>query len=140
MFLGGVGEIGKNMMVVEYDNDIIVIDVGSTFPSVDGMPGIDLVVPDITYLLQNKDRIRGIVITHAHEDHIGAIPYVLDQINATVYGSKLTMALIENKLQEFPKIKAKLQVVNAREEIHLGCFTIEFIPVTIVLQVLWHLQ
>lgn len=130
MFLGGVGEIGKNMMVVEYDNDIIVIDVGSTFPSVDGMPGIDLVVPDITYLLQNKDRIRGIVITHAHEDHIGAIPYVLDQINATVYGSKLTMALIENKLQEFPKIKAKLQVVNAREEIHLGCFTIEFIPVT----------
>ena len=128
MFLGGVGEIGKNMMVLEYGNDIIVIDCGATFPS-DDMPGIDLVVPDITYLKANKDKIKGIVITHGHEDHIGAIPYVLNEISAPIYGSRLALGLVENKLKEYPKIKAKFVSVKERQSINLGCFTIEFIHV-----------
>ena len=81
MFLGGVGEIGKNMMALEYGNDIIIVDCGATFPYAEDMPGIDLVVPDITYLIQNKNKIKGMVITHGHEDHIGAIPYVVGDIN-----------------------------------------------------------
>lgn len=130
MFLGGVGEIGKNMMAIEYNNDIIVIDAGSTFPFVDEMPGIDLVVPDITYLINNKDRVRGIVLTHGHEDHIGALPYILNDLQVPVYGSKLTVALVENKLREYPKIKAKLITITAKSVIHLGEFKIEFIKVS----------
>ncbi|MBQ0017071.1 MAG: ribonuclease J [Clostridiales bacterium] len=129
MFLGGVGEIGKNMMALEYGRDIIIIDCGSTFPYGELMPGIDLVVPEISYLTQNKERIRGILVTHGHEDHIGAMPYVLDEIQVPVYGSKLTMALIENKLREFPKIKAKLNSVKPRDIVKLGCFSVEFITV-----------
>ena len=129
MFLGGVGEIGKNMMALEYGNDIIIVDCGATFPYAEDMPGIDLVVPDITYLMQNKNRIRGMVITHGHEDHIGAIPYVIGDINVPVYGSKLAIALIENKLREFPKIKAKLNTVKPRDVVKLGVFSIEFINV-----------
>ena len=128
MFLGGVGEIGKNMMVLEYANDIIVLDCGATFPS-DDMPGIDLVIPDITYLKANRDKIRGIVLTHGHEDHIGAIPYVLSEINVPIYGSRLALGLVENKLREYPKIKAKMISVKARQVIKLGCFSIEFIHV-----------
>ncbi|MGN1208221.1 MAG: ribonuclease J [Christensenellales bacterium] len=128
MFLGGVGEIGKNMMVLEYGNDIVVVDCGATFPS-DDMPGIDLVVPDITYLKANRDKIRGIVLTHGHEDHIGAIPYVLSEINAPIYGSRLALGLVENKLKEFPKIKAKMISVKPKQVIKLGCFSIEFIHV-----------
>ncbi len=128
MFLGGVGEIGKNMMALEYGDNIIIIDCGATFPS-DDMPGIDLVVPDITYLKANKDKIKGIVITHGHEDHIGAIPYVLNEINTTVYGSRLSLGLVENKLKEYPKIKAKMVSVKERQIINLGCFQIEFIHV-----------
>ena len=128
MFLGGVGEIGKNMMVLEYGNDIIVLDCGATFPS-DDMPGIDLVVPDITYLKANRDKIRGIVLTHGHEDHIGAIPYVMGEINAPIYGSRLALGLVENKLREFPKIKAKMISVKPKQVIKLGCFSIEFIHV-----------
>lgn len=128
MFLGGVGEIGKNMMVLEYANDIIVIDCGATFPS-DDMPGIDLVIPDITYLKANRDKIRGIVLTHGHEDHIGAIPYVLGEINAPIYGSRLALGLVENKLKEYPKIKAKMISVKPKQVIKLGCFSIEFIHV-----------
>lgn len=128
MFLGGVGEIGKNMMALEYGNDIIVIDCGATFPS-DEMPGIDLVVPDVTYLKENKDKIKGILITHGHEDHIGAIPYVLDEISAPVYGSRLALGLIENKLKEYPKIKAKFVSVKPKQVVKLGCFSVEFIHV-----------
>ncbi|MBO7508274.1 MAG: ribonuclease J, partial [Clostridia bacterium] len=129
MFLGGVGEIGKNMMALEYGNDIIIVDCGASFPSSEDMPGIDLVVPDITYLIQNKNKIRGMVITHGHEDHIGAIPYVIGDINVPIYGSKLAIALIQNKLKEFPKIKAKFNTVKPREVIKLGAFSIEFINV-----------
>ena len=129
MFLGGVGEIGKNMMALEYGNDIVIIDCGATFPYVEDMPGIDLVVPDITYLIQNKNKIRGMVITHGHEDHIGAIPYVVGDINVPIYGSKLAVALMQNKLKEFPKIKAKLVSVKPRDIVKLGVFSVEFINV-----------
>ena len=128
-FLGGVGEIGKNMMAIEYGNDMIVIDAGLTFPS-DDMPGIDLIIPDPNYLLQNKDKIRGIIITHGHEDHIGAVPYVLQNINVPIYGTRLTCALIENKLKEHKKIKAKLISVKPKTVINLGVFSIEFVKVT----------
>ncbi len=127
-FLGGVGEIGKNMTVLEYGKDIIVIDAGLTFPS-DNMPGVDLVIPDVTYLEQNKSRIRGIVITHGHEDHIGALPYILDQISAPVYGTKLTLTLIENKLKERKINNAVLNCVKVGSTIKLGSFSIEFINV-----------
>lgn len=128
-FLGGVGEIGKNMLVLEYGNDMIVIDSGLSFPD-DDLPGVDVVIPDITYLIENKDRIRGIIITHAHEDHIGALPYVLAEINAPVYGSKFTIALIENKLREHRNVKMKANIVKPRQTIKLGCFSIEFLNVT----------
>lgn len=128
VFLGGVGEIGKNMTALEYENDIIVIDSGLTFPD-DEMPGIDVVVPDITYLLCNKEKIRGILLTHGHEDHIGGLPYVLNEINAPIFGSKLTVALVENKLREFPRIKYTANTVKARQIVKLGCFSIEFIHV-----------
>ena len=129
-FLGGVGEVGKNMTVLEYGNDIVVMDCGLTFPG-DDMPGVDLVVPDITYLIQNKSKIKGIIITHGHEDHIGAIPYVLTDIQAPIYGSRLTCALIENKLKEHKNIsKVKLNTVKSGQKAKLGCFEIEFLKVT----------
>ena len=127
-FLGGVGEIGKNMTVLEYGKDIIVIDAGITFPG-DNMPGVDVVIPDDTYLVQNRDRVRGFVITHGHEDHIGSLPYVLDDINAPVFGTKLTLTLIENKLKERHILNAKLNCVKPGSTIKLGCFSIEFINV-----------
>lgn len=96
MFLGGIGEIGKNMTVLEYGNDIMVIDCGVMFPSMD-MLGIDLVVPDVTYLVENKDKVRGFVITHGHEDHIGSIPYVIGEVDAPIYASKMTCGLIKKK-------------------------------------------
>ena len=128
-FLGGVGEVGKNMIAIEYGNDMIVIDAGLTFPS-DDMPGIDLIIPDTNYLLQNKDKIRGIIVTHGHEDHIGAMPYVLQNINAPVYATRLTCALIENKLKEHKKVKAKLISVKPKTVIKLGVFSVEFVKVT----------
>ena len=96
-FLGGVGEIGKNMTAFEYGNEIIVVDAGLTFPD-DDLPGIDVVVPDISYLVANKDRVKAFILTHGHEDHIGGLPFVLDQIKAPIYGSRLTLALVENKM------------------------------------------
>lgn len=128
MFLGGVGEIGKNMMALEYGNDIIVIDCGATFPN-DDMPGIDLVIPDITYLKANRDKVRGIVLTHGHEDHIGAMPFVLPDVNVPIYGSRLALGLVENKLKEYPKINAKMISVKPKQVIHLGCFSVEFVHV-----------
>ena len=127
-FLGGVGEIGKNMTVIEYGKDIIVIDAGLTFPG-DNMPGVDLVIPDISYLLENKHKIRGIVITHGHEDHIGSIPYILKDLNVPIYGTKLTLTLIENKIREHKINDAILNCVNAGSTIKLGCFSVEFINV-----------
>lgn len=128
VFLGGVGEIGKNMYALEYENDIIVIDSGLTFPD-DEMPGIDIVVPDITYLIANKSKIRGILLTHGHEDHIGGLPYVLNEIPTTIYGSRLTIALVENKMKEHKKVKYGYKIVKERQKIKLGCFDVEFINV-----------
>ncbi len=127
-FLGGVGEIGKNMTVLEYGKDIIVIDAGLTFPG-DHMPGVDLVIPDVTYLQQNEDRVRGYIITHGHEDHIGGLPYILKEVNAPVFGTKLTLTLIENKLKEHKINDASLNCINPKTTIKLGCFSIEFINV-----------
>ena len=126
--LGGVDEIGKNMTVFEYDRDIIVVDCGSMFPK-DDMMGIDLVIPDASYLVANKERVRGYVFTHGHEDHIGAVPYVVSQVPAPLYGSRLTLALIENKLREHHVSGVPLNTVEARQVIQLGCFTVRFIKV-----------
>ena len=127
MSLGGLNEIGKNMTVYEYGEDIIVVDCGMGFPD-DEMYGVDIVIPDITYLIKNKDRIRGIVLTHGHEDHIGAVPYVLKQINVPVYATGLTMGLVEMKLSEHNILNsAQLFKVKAGDTIKLGCFKIEFI-------------
>ena len=126
--IGGVDEIGKNMTVFEYDRDIIVVDCGSMFPK-DDMLGIDLVIPDASYLVANKERVRGYVFTHGHEDHIGAVPYVVSQVPAPLYGSRLTLALIENKLREHHVSGVPLNTVEARQVIQLGCFTVRFIKV-----------
>ncbi len=127
--MGGVGEIGKNMTAIEYENEIIVVDAGLTFPD-DELPGIDIVIPDISYLLANKDKVKAILLTHGHEDHIGALPFVLEQLNVPVYGSRLTLALVENKLKEHPKVKFKGISVKPRNVLKLGNFTIEFIKVS----------
>ena len=127
-FLGGVGEIGKNMTALEYDKDIIIIDAGITFPGTN-MPGIDLVMPDISYLTENKDKIKGIVITHGHEDHIGSLPYLLKEIDAPVFGTKLTLTLIENKIKEHRLNNVTLNCVKPSSVIKIGCFTVEFINV-----------
>lgn len=128
--LGGLHEVGKNMTVIEYRDEIILIDCGMTFPE-DDMPGIDVVIPDITYLLKNRKKIKGIVITHGHEDHIGAVPYVLKQINVPVYGTKLTLALLENKLKEHRLLRStKLVTVSYKKPMKVGkYFDIEWISV-----------
>ncbi len=125
--LGGLDEIGMNITAFEYEDSIIVVDCGLSFPS-DDMLGIDLVIPDVSYLKENMDRVKGFVITHGHEDHIGALPYVLKEINAPVYATKLTIGLIENKLKEhmLPK-PVKRKVVKYGQCINLGCFRVEFI-------------
>ena len=128
-FLGGVGEIGKNMTAFEYGDDMIVVDAGLTFPD-DDLPGIDVVVPDISYLIANKDKIRAIILTHGHEDHIGGLPFVLDKINAPIYGSRLTLALVENKMKEYPKVQYKAISVKPKNVLKIGPFAIEFIKVS----------
>ncbi len=127
-FLGGVGEIGKNMTALEYGKDIILIDAGLTFPNQD-MPGIDLVIPDITYLIQNKDRVRAVFLTHGHEDHIGGLPYLLKEINVPVYGTKLTLTLADSKIREFKLKNVKLNCVSVKSTVKVGCFSVEFINV-----------
>ena len=127
--LGGLGEIGKNMTVVRYGDDILVIDSGLMFPEED-MLGIDLVIPDITYLLENKDKIKAFVITHGHEDHIGALPYVMRQISdVPVYGTRLTLGILEGRLKENGVDASSLHPVRQGEIINAGCFTVGFIRV-----------
>lgn len=127
--LGGLNEIGKNITVLEYANDIIIVDCGLAFPDED-MLGVDLVIPDVSYLEANADKIRGLVLTHGHEDHIGAIPYVLRQINPDIYGTKLTLGILKNKLSEhsLPN-EPKLHCVSAGDTVKLGEFSVEFIHV-----------
>ena len=130
--LGGLNQIGKNIMALEYEDDIIVMDMGFTFPNED-QPGIDLVVSDITYLEQRKHKIRGIVITHAHEDHVGGIPFLLPKIPAPIYAAQFTIKFIERKLEEYKlDFKPELHIINqdAHDKIQLGVFTVEFIRVT----------
>lgn len=124
--LGGLGEIGKNITVFEYKDDIIIVDCGLSFPE-DEMLGIDVVIPDITYLLKNKEKIKGIVLTHGHEDHIGGLPYALKKLNLPIYGTKLTLGLVENKLKEHKIDNVKLNEVKPNDTIKLGCFSVEFI-------------
>ena len=128
-FLGGLGEIGKNMCLLECGNDILVIDAGVAFPD-DEMPGVDLVIPDITYLRENLSRVRGIFLTHGHEDHIGGVPYVLREVPVPVYGTALTLGILRNKLEEMklPK-KPDLRTVQAGNRVEAGVFTVEFIHV-----------
>lgn len=127
--LGGLGEIGKNMTVVRFGDDIIVIDSGLMFPE-DDMLGIDLVIPDISYLLENRDLVRAIVLTHGHEDHIGALPYVLKQLNVPVYGTRLTLGILEGKLKESNIAGTNLIPVTAKDEVQIGAFTVGFIHVS----------
>lgn len=125
--LGGLEQIGMNITAYEYDDSIIVVDCGLAFPAED-MLGIDLVIPDVSYLAENIDRVKGFVITHAHEDHIGALPYILPQVNVPIYATKLTMGIIENKLKEHNLVKTtKRKVIKHGQTINLGCFKVEFI-------------
>ncbi len=125
--LGGMHEIGKNMMAIEYKDTIMVIDCGLMFPD-EEMLGIDLVIPDITYLLKNKDKVKAIVLTHGHEDHIGALPYILPQMNVPVYGTRLTLGLVGNKLKEHTHLSAvELKTVKAKDIVKIGEFEVEFI-------------
>ncbi len=127
--LGGLGEIGKNMMAVECGDDILVIDCGLMFPE-EEMLGVDLVIPDISYLVENKEKVRAIVITHGHEDHTGALPYVLPQLNVPIYATRLTQGLISVKLKEHHLLdKATLNTIQAGDELNIGCFRLEFFHV-----------
>ncbi|MBQ3214439.1 MAG: ribonuclease J [Clostridia bacterium] len=128
-FLGGVGEIGKNMTVFEYGKDMIILDSGLAFPD-EAMPGVDLVVQDLTYVVENKSKLRGIFITHGHEDHIGSINYLLDNVKAPIYGSRVSLGLIENKIKEAKKSNVMLKSVQAGSVIVAGNFKVEFVPMT----------
>ncbi len=129
MMLGGLSEVGKNITVLEYGNDIIVIDCGMGFPDED-MPGVDLVIPDFTYLVQNADRVRAVLLTHGHEDHIGGVPYMLQSLSVPVYGTRLTLGILEKKLEEFKFVKKPvLKTVEAGDTVYLGAFSVEFIHV-----------
>ncbi len=127
--LGGLGEIGKNITLFEYDGDMFLVDCGMSFPD-DDTPGVDIVIPDFTYVLENKDKIKGLVVTHGHEDHIGAIPYLLRNFNLPIYATRLTIGLISGKLKESRLLgDAKLNVINPGQTVKLGKFSVEFIHV-----------
>jgi len=125
--LGGLGEFGKNMMAYEYGDTIMCVDAGLMFPE-DDMPGVDIVIPDVTYLKENADKVKGFVLTHGHEDHIGALPYILPQINAPVYGTRLTLGLVRNKLRERRLLdQAELRVIDENSSLEIGDFQVEFV-------------
>lgn len=127
--LGGLNEIGKNMTVIECSNDMFIIDCGLAFPDTE-MPGVDIVIPDFTYVEKNRDKLRGVVLTHGHEDHIGGLAYLLKKVNVPVYGTKLTLGLVEGKLKEHGLYgKANLNVVSHRKTVRMGCMAVEFIRV-----------
>ena len=126
--LGGLGEIGKNMTAFRYDNDLILIDAGLMFPE-DDMLGIDLVIPDITYLIENQDKLKGIFLTHGHEDHIGALPFILKQLDVPVYGTALTLGILEGRLEEAGVSTANLNVVKSGDRVRAGVFKLEFMRV-----------
>ncbi|MDH7479315.1 MAG: ribonuclease J, partial [Syntrophomonadaceae bacterium] len=126
--LGGLGEIGKNMTVFRYGSDMVVVDCGLKFPE-DEMLGVDIVIPDITYLKENSELVRGIVLTHGHEDHIGALPYVLREIAVPVYGTRLTLGLLGQKLLEHDLPEVELKTISVKESLQLGCFRLEFFRV-----------
>ena len=128
IFLGGVGEVGKNMTAIEYGDDIIIIDAGIIFPS-EELPGIDLVAPDISYLVSNKSKVRALLLTHGHEDHIGGVPYFLREIKAPVYGTRLTLALVDNKLREHRINDAEEIIVAPGDSVKIGCFDVRFVNV-----------
>lgn len=128
--LGGLGEFGMHMMAFRCNGSIIVVDAGVMFPD-EELFGVDLIVPDITYLLENKSEVKGIILTHGHEDHIGALPFIVPYLNVPLYGSKFTMALVKNKLEQHGALDdAKLHIVQEKEKVELGCFNIEFFHVT----------
>lgn len=126
--LGGVGEIGKNMAVVEYGDDMIMIDCGLTFPD-ETMPGVDTVIPDVTYIEKNKHKLRGILITHGHEDHYGAVPYILKKLPVNVYCTRLTAGLLQNKFKEHGLSPKFLKNVKVGDRLKLGAFECEYIRV-----------
>lgn len=127
--LGGLGEIGKNMMAIRYQDTIVVIDAGLMFPE-EELLGIDMVIPDITYLLENRDKVKAILLTHGHEDHVGALPYVLKEINVPIYGSRLTLGLVEQKLSEQGMDTADFHPILPRDKIKIGPFEVEFFRVS----------
>lgn len=127
--LGGLGEIGKNMMAIKYQDSIVVIDAGLMFPE-DELLGIDMVIPDISYLVENKEKVKAILLTHGHEDHVGALPYVLRELNPPVYGSRLTIGIVEDKLKEQNISNAQLNIVRPRDKIKAGIFEVEFFRVS----------
>ena len=129
VFLGGVGEIGKNMTAFEYGDEIIIVDAGLAFPTAD-MPGVDLVIPDFTYLRQNKEKIKALILTHGHEDHIGAVPYLLQEFKIPVYGTKLTLGMVEHKLLERDIKDAELIPISNKSVVKLGKFMCEFVHVS----------
>ena len=127
--LGGLGEIGKNITLYEYGDDMFLVDCGMSFPD-EEMPGIDIVIPDFTYVIKNADKIKGLVVTHGHEDHIGAIPYLLKECNFPIYGTALTLGLVEGKLREHKLLdRANLNTIKPGDKVKFGKFTVEFIHV-----------
>lgn len=129
-FLGGVGEIGKNMTAIEYGDDMIIVDAGLTFPDTEDTPGVEAVIPDYSYVKANAGKVKGIFITHGHEDHIGALPYVLRDVKAPIYGSNLALGLLDSKLEESKIKNVKLNTVTDRQVVRAGVFSVEFIRVT----------
>src|SRR4029078_3737254 len=127
--LGGLGEFGMHMMAFRCNGTIIVVDAGIMFPD-EELLGVDIIVPDITYLLENKSEVKAIFLTHGHEDHIGAVPFILPYLNVPVYGSTFTMALVKNKLQQHGCFdEAELHIITPKEPIKVDCFTVEFFHV-----------
>lgn len=129
-FLGGVGEIGKNMTCLEYGEDMIIVDTGLTFPDLEDTPGVEAVIPDYTYVKENASRVKGIFITHGHEDHIGGLPYLLSDVKAPVYGSALSLGLLDSKLEERKLRNVRMNTVTDRQVVKAGVFSVEFVRVT----------